>query len=88
MGDAIKDVQGVLESLPKVANAQQRLLGIRMGADVRVLDGEAGGGGGGEGAQPPDDWAPKTGEHVAVCFASPFRAPSSLAPAATALARS
>ena len=66
--EAIKEVERVIESLPKVANAQQRLLGIQMGADVRALDGETRSVSSGEAAQQPDDWVPKVGEQVLVCL--------------------
>lgn len=66
--EAIKQIETVIESLPKVANAQQRLLGIRMGADVRTLDtGTASSrSSGAGGAQEPEDWVPKVGEQVVV----------------------
>lgn len=66
---AIKQVESAIEALPKVANAEQRLLGIQMGADVHALDKLAADSEGKnqKNGQSPEDWVPKAGEQVTVC---------------------
>ena len=64
---AIEAVEKTAAELPQVENAQQRLLGIKMGADVRLLD--AGNGLGDR--ETPVEWVPSVGDPVLV------RSPSS-----------
>jgi hypothetical protein len=66
--EAIQQLQSIIDPLPKVANAQQRLLGIQMGADVRALDARIGAASGSVtgGAQQPENWIPSVGEQVVV----------------------
>jgi predicted RecA/RadA family phage recombinase len=81
--EAIMQIQSSIDSLPKVANAQQLRLGLQMGADVRTLEIDANGSSSVAGdAQNPDDWIPATGEEVIVrsspdrLLISSFRLPS------------
>jgi predicted RNase H-like nuclease (RuvC/YqgF family) len=60
---AIETLEKTTAELPRVENAQQRLLGIKMGADVRIFD-TAGQASDSEGQ--PERWIPAVGDPVLV----------------------